>query len=233
MEDTEMGGAKASLWNDVLSRSAKTVLSQTQKAEKQKEREAKEKEQTEKDAESTTTPKKTNNEEETPTNIPGIIDTTSKLLEKHIKITIRPKTPKQNEEVVNSLSQIVAQLMSRFPSHTLELWDNNGTKRSSGRWRTGNKFATQFKFHRGKGNKNTKRLPYYWIVLRICTSESVKGIRLNQQVKSILADKKARMSYTDWTEDSSEDSHITSMAFLIQYDPKNCSSSQAKREITY
>ena len=103
MEDTEMGNAKVSLWNDVLSRSAKTVLSRTQKAEKQKEkeREEKEKEQTEKDAESTTTPNKTNDEEQTPTNIPGIIDTTSKLLEKHIKITIRPKTPKQNKEVVN------------------------------------------------------------------------------------------------------------------------------------
>jgi len=74
MEDTEMEES-SSRW--------RTVLSQTQrKAEKQKEKEPdeKEKDQTEKDA--------TNNEEQTPTNIPGIIDTTSKLLEKYLKITI-------------------------------------------------------------------------------------------------------------------------------------------------
>jgi len=38
------------------------------------------------------------------------------------------------------------------------------------------------------------------------------------------------MSYTEWT-DSAEDSQITSFAFLLQYDPKNCRASQAKREI--
>ena len=83
MEYTEMGDVKTSPWNNVLSRSARKAANQ-----QQKEREATE--QSEKDAESTTTPKKTNNEEQTPTNIPGIIDTTLKLLEKYIKITIRP-----------------------------------------------------------------------------------------------------------------------------------------------
>ena len=140
---------------------------------------------------------KSNYEEQTPTNISGIIDTASKLLEKHLKITVRPTTKQQQEEVVNSLSQIVAQLLSRFPSNTLELWDNNRIKRSNGRWRTGNEFTAQFKVHEGKGNQKTKRSPYYWIIVRICTSESVKGIRLNQQVKSILAAKNARMSYTE------------------------------------
>ena len=101
-----------------------------------------------------------------------MIDTTSKLLEKHLKITVRPTTKQQQEEVVNSLSQIVAQLLSRFPSNTLELWDNNGTKRSNGRWRTGNEFTAQFKVHEGKGNQKTKRRLYYWIIVRICTSES-------------------------------------------------------------
>ena len=38
------------------------------------------------------------------------------------------------------------------------------------------------------------------------------------------------MSYTEWT-DLAEDSHITSLAFILQYDPKICQSSQAKREI--
>jgi len=134
------------------------------------------------------------------------------------------------EEVLNSLSHILGQLLNIFTINTLELWDNNGNKRSSGRWRTGKKFATQFKVHEGKGNQKKQRLPYYWIVIRVCTSESVKGILLNQQVKAILADKNAHMTYTDWT-DAAENSHITSMVFLIQYDPKNCSSSQAKRAI--
>ena len=93
MEDTEMGDPKASPWKTVLSQSERKAERQ-----KEKEREEKEKEQTEKDAESTTTPKKTNNEEQPPTNIPGIIDTASKLLEKHLKITVRPTTKQEQEE---------------------------------------------------------------------------------------------------------------------------------------
>ena len=92
MEDTEMRDPKASPWTKVLSQTERK-----QEKEKQKEREEKEKEQTEKDAESTTTPKKTNNEEQAPTNIPCIIDTSSKLLEKHLKITVRPTTKQQQD----------------------------------------------------------------------------------------------------------------------------------------
>ena len=81
-----MGEPTTSRWMTVLSQSERIAGKQ-----KEKEREEeKEKEQTEKDAESTTTPKKKNNEEQPPTNIPGIIDTSSKLLEKHLKITVQP-----------------------------------------------------------------------------------------------------------------------------------------------
>ena len=89
-------------------------------------------------------------------------------------------------------------------------------------------FKRHFKIYHNKPSPNRKTS--YWTTIKLLTTTSVKSIRNHETVNKLLKQTYTRLRYSEWT-DSKEDAQISTIGFLLKYDPKNCPSQQAESEI--
>ena len=148
--------------------------------------------------------------------------------EVYIRLVTKPKTKKEQDHVMDNFKNIIRAISKSNPKSEVEIFNNNGRTCRAIDWKNGEEFKRHFKIYHSKPSMN--RNASYWTTVKLSTSTSVKSIRNHETVKNLLKQTYTRLRYSEWS-DSEEDSQISTIGFLLKYDPKNCPSKQAETEI--
>ena len=129
---------------------------------------------------------------------------------------------------MDNFKNILQAISTSNPKSEVEIFDNNGRPCRAIDRKNGEEFKRHFKIYHNKSSVNRKSS--YWTTIKLLTSTSVKSIRNHETVNKLLKQTSTRLRYSEWT-DSEQDAQISTIGFLLKYDPKNCPSKQAESEI--